>query len=539
MLIYYQYSKSYFTRNITVIMLYMTATCNLVCGQVLNKSFYKHYIDNFNQHDHENYQPGDFNNKKAWSFLKANIPFFDCPDKQLEKTYYFRWWTYRKHIRNTPEGYVITEFLPDVPWAGKYNAISCAAPHHFMEGRWLKEGNYLKEYANYWLTGAGKLTLRKYSVWIADALVNYTNVHPDDALLHELFPYLEQNFRQWEKGHRDSTGLFWQTDNADGMEVSISGSYPNADTKGYRATLNSYMYAEAKALMQISLSLKDPLKTSYYQKVADSVRENINQKLWDNQAQFYKVIPLNNRMAFSRSYELHGYTPWYFNIPPAAYSIAWKYLMDPRYFYAPYGPTSAARNDPDFKISYQGHECQWNGPSWPFATSITLTAMANLLNNYQQSYLSKADFVRLLTIYSRSHRITLENGQSQPWIDEDLNPFTGDWIARTVLKKAGHDEQAVERGKDYNHSTFNDIIINDLIGVRPAATANVIISPLIPANKWDYYCLDDLNLKHKRISIFYDKTGLRYHRHKGYYILINGKTVFKANTPKRAVLDLK
>ena len=33
-----------------------------------------------------------------------SIPLFECPDKTIERTYYFRWWTYRKHLRKTPSG---------------------------------------------------------------------------------------------------------------------------------------------------------------------------------------------------------------------------------------------------------------------------------------------------------------------------------------------------------------------------------------------------------------------------------------------------
>src|SRR5690606_26403057 len=99
-------------------------------GQVLNRGDFKSYIDAFNKYDEELY-PQAVPNADAWVFLRENIPFFECPDKQLERTYYFRWWTYRKHIKQTPGGYIITEFLPDVPWAGKYNAISCPAAHHF------------------------------------------------------------------------------------------------------------------------------------------------------------------------------------------------------------------------------------------------------------------------------------------------------------------------------------------------------------------------------------------------------------------------
>ncbi|MCR5433696.1 MAG: hypothetical protein K6F20_04800, partial [Bacteroidaceae bacterium] len=86
----------------------------------------EHYVADFNSHDQETYRQ-TFPNDKAADFLKANIPLFQCPDKELERTYYFRWWTYRKHVRQTPDGFVITEFLPNVGWAGKHNTINCPA----------------------------------------------------------------------------------------------------------------------------------------------------------------------------------------------------------------------------------------------------------------------------------------------------------------------------------------------------------------------------------------------------------------------------
>jgi len=114
--------------------------------QILEPEKYQHYVDSFNRNDQEttvNY----LSNEKAWNWMVETVPFFDCPDKSLEEIYYFRWWTFRKHIKQTPEGIILTEFLPLVPWAGKYNSISCAAGHHFYEGRWMRERSYLDDYA--------------------------------------------------------------------------------------------------------------------------------------------------------------------------------------------------------------------------------------------------------------------------------------------------------------------------------------------------------------------------------------------------------
>jgi hypothetical protein len=115
---------------------------------------FRSYIEHFNRNDIER-MTNYVDNQSAWSWLKANIPFFESSDKALEEMYYFRWWTFRKHVRQTPDGFVITEFLPDVGWGGKYNTISCAAGHHLYEGRWLRDRQYLKDYAYFWFLGGG------------------------------------------------------------------------------------------------------------------------------------------------------------------------------------------------------------------------------------------------------------------------------------------------------------------------------------------------------------------------------------------------
>ena len=47
--------------------------------------------------------------------------------------YYYRWWTLRKHIKETPVGYGMTEFLVNRSYADKYNLIACAIGHHIYE----------------------------------------------------------------------------------------------------------------------------------------------------------------------------------------------------------------------------------------------------------------------------------------------------------------------------------------------------------------------------------------------------------------------
>ena len=83
-------------------------------------------------------------------WIAENAPLFDCPDKKFEEIYYFRWWTFRKHIRQTPHGLVLTEFITPVGHAGPFNTISCAFGHHLAEGRWLRDQRLLDEYTRFW-----------------------------------------------------------------------------------------------------------------------------------------------------------------------------------------------------------------------------------------------------------------------------------------------------------------------------------------------------------------------------------------------------
>jgi hypothetical protein len=498
--------------------------------------------------------------------MRTNIPLFQCSNKDLEEIYYFRWWTYRKHVKQTPDGFIVTEFLPPVPWSGKHNSINCPAGHHFYEGRWLHDPRCLDDYAMFWFRRGGEP--RKYSFWAADAIYARSLVLGNNRLPEELLPDLIRNYEAWEKDHLDATGLFWQNDGNDGMEVSIGGS-------GYRATINSYQYGDALAIARIAERAGRPDLARTWQAKAAALKRRVQEKLWDPKSEFFKVLP-RGKAILAEVRELHGFTPWYFNLPDPGMSVAWKQLMEPEGFYAPFGPTTAEQRHPRFTLAYQGHECQWNGPSWPLATAVTLTALANLLNHYSQDVVGKSDYWKTFQCYLRSHRfrqmppeILTQPGMlarlsdssiprntwwaearrgntgwvqqgcletRQPWIDENLHPYTGDWMARTLLK---HRRQSPdERGKDYNHSTFCDLVITGLVGLRPRADDLIEVNPLAPEGALDYFCLDRVRYHGRTLTVLYDKTGDRYGQGKGLRVLVDGRSVAQCDPLQRLTTRL-
>ncbi len=449
----------------------------------------------------------------AAAWFQERIPFFECPDAELQRTYYFRWQVFRSHIKQTPDGFVITEFTPKVSWGGKYNTISCAAGHHIYEGRWLREPNLLPDYARFWFRHGGDP--RRYSFWAADAVYAAYCVQHQRDWVADLLPDLTANFAAWEKSRRDPNGLFWQNDGQDGMEISIGGS-------GYRATINSYMYGDALALARIADLAGKNDEAARFRAEAAHIKQLTQTRLWDESAGFFKVLPRGDGQALADARELHGYTPWYFNLPDPRYSVAWNQLMDPQGFYAPFGPLTAERRHPRFRYQHK-HHCLWNGPSWPYSTAVTLTAMANLLNHYPQDYVTKRDYFELLQSYAHSQRLKLPDGSVVPWIDENIDGETGAWITRNLLAEKG----IKDRGKDYNHSSFCDLVITGLVGLRPRADDVIEVNPLVPDGTWDWFSLDHVSYHGRTLTIVWDKTGKKYGRGAGLRIYVNGRLAAK------------
>jgi len=546
------YTMEKYTLLVIVVIFLVISSCTQKRSEttiekgILKWDRFSHYIETFNNSDDELYQQF-IPNDRSGAFLKNNIPYFECPDKELEKNYYFRWWTYRKHIRHTQGGFVITEFLPDVSWSGKYNTISCPAGHHFYEGRWLHNPIFLKDYALFWFKGEGNP--QQYSFWSADAVYRYLLVHPDRAFRDEILPLLKHNLDEWKKERRD-TGekLFWQYDGSDGMEITVSGAIMNGkqvfSAPSLRPTINSYMYGDLKALARLEREsgLYDLAAT--HEKEAEVLRAEVQERLWSPELNFFHCLPRNEDADTAMVRELIGYVPWYFNLPEdgKGFDKAWKQIKDTTGFKAPFGPTTVEQRHSAFDISYEGHECQWNGPTWPFATTQTLKAMANLLRNYDQDVVSKTDYWDLLKTYTHSHTRKNDFGQTVPWIDENLNPYTGDWISRTRLKtwdKGNWSEQkgGVERGKDYNHSGFCDLIISDLIGVRPEEGNSISIHPLLSNETWSWFCLDHLKIKNRIVTIVWDSSGNKYGVGKGFLVYVDGKLKVHQVDLKSVIID--
>lgn len=511
-------------RNLIAAIGLSIATVTGFAQQKANTDQLKKYVEYFNSIDSEavkNYIP----NAQAFEFLAEQVPLFECPDPVLEQNYYYRLWTFRKHLVKSPEGFIFTEFIEPVKHAGKYNSISCALGHHIYEGRWFKDNSYLKDYIKFWLykadVGQSKQRFHQFSSWIDDAVYQNFLVKPDQGFLKEILPALDADFTKWETERQRKDGLFWQNDVKDGMEESISGSRKD---QNQRPTINSYMFGNAVALNKIAVLLGDQSLAAKYQVKANVLKKLVQDSLWNAKSMFFETRKAKGGLANVR--EAIGFTPWDFNLPDdrSTYAEAWDQLLDTAGFKAPWGLTTAERRDPTFRTRGSGHSCEWDGALWPFASSQTLKGLANLLTNYKKHGKMNADvFYQELHQYAASH---VKNGK--PYIGEYQDEKTGEWL------KGDN-----PRSSFYNHSTFCDLIINDLIGIKPRQDNVLEVFPLIPKNKWDWFKLDNVTYHDQLVTLIWDKSGEKYKNGKGFLVFVNGKQIHQSKSLKHIEVLMK
>ncbi len=482
-----------------------------------------------------------FWDNRDFDWFKANIPFFDCPDADIVTTYYYRWELVTKHLTygSPKSGYSFTEFIDRPFWSGAYGAISCPAGHQLYEVRWLNNRRFAQDYARYWFRTEGAQP-RRYSTWLADAVWATHLVQDDATFAKDLLGDLVKNYEGWEKTHFvPEVGLFWQIGHDDGMEFNIASRQTKATFNGapsYRPSFNAYMWADAQAIAHIASLAGDSATAQRFRAKADALKTKMQQWLWDPEREFFLIRFKNDEECDPKNWpgqkikantfiyedgpfagnaegrELIGYVPWQFNMldDGRGFESAWKFLMDPKYFYAPFGPSFVGRNDPLFRISPTC--CWWSGQSWPYANAQTMKAMANLLQNYEQSAVTRADYTKLLHIFAASHR---KNGK--PYIAEACNPDAGSW--------EGHD--SYNHSEHYFHSSFNDLVITGLIGLKPRADDIVEIDPLAPS-AWPYFALEDVPYHGRKLTIVWDKDGKRFGKAAGLRVFADGKEIASA-----------
>jgi len=480
------------------------------------------------------------------SWYEANIPFFECSDAELTRTYYYRWQLYKAHLKDLgSRGYIVTEFLDDVGWAKQpYQSLNDATAFHIYEGRWLRDPRYVDDYIDYMYIGGGND--RHFSEGIADATYADYLVTGDRTFATKHVDVMQHIFNLWDDHFDFGKGLYYIMPLLDATEYSIASIETSGGKDGFwggeafRPTINGYMYGNAVAISKLAALNRDTTTSRVYADRAERLRKAVESGLWSDSLQhFIDRYQVNNDFVHYwdpiKGRELAGYAPWCFNLPDhdPKYAESWRHILNSQELGGPYGIRTVEPSYQYYMKQYRYDqatgkpECQWNGPTWPFQTTQALVGMANLLNNYKQSVVHQEDYVRLLRQYAHQHYV-----DGVPDLQEDLNPDTGNVIV------------GLSRSHHYNHSEFNDLIISGLAGIRPRGDDTLEVNPLVASNgkphsRIDYFCLENVPYHGHLVTVLYDRDGSHYRRGTGLTVFVDGKANVKGSPLTRTLIHLK
>ncbi|MBI5092765.1 MAG: hypothetical protein HZB26_10030 [Candidatus Hydrogenedentes bacterium] len=449
-------------------------------------------------------------------WLQENVPSFRCADEAFTRQYWHRATSIlKKSLFRVGEGRLQDWAIAEGRWnSGWYpNMISYGAGHQIREARWLRDPQYVRGIISTWCAnekadGVFPAFIRpnsigegQYTDWITSTVWDAHCVAPDNERLKLWAGALKTNVDGWLRVYdNDGDGLLlvdshWWT----GMEWQPSFFFfrdfdkDRQDQQLERVDLTAYVYGSAMNLSRILRVLGDTEGEQRYAGIAAKIKGAVESVMWDDETRyFYSVEPKHHEKAMVK--EVIGVYPFYFSMfgADSKYVGAWSSILDRDEFYTKFPVASASKKCPAYSqdIRFHGKDvggCMWNGPTWPHANSLVLSAMAAALRENKNPPMTTSNFFNLLQWFTMAQ--FRDQSLEFPWTGEYYNGDTGQW--RT-------DE------RDYNHSTYLDIIIADMAGLRPRNDDTLEVHPLI-APECPSFVLDGVRYRGHNICIAWQR----------------------------------
>ncbi|KAF7188098.1 Beta-L-arabinobiosidase [Pseudocercospora fuligena] len=463
-----------------------------------------------------------FGNDSRW--YQDKIPYFEISDQEIQDVYYYRWTIFRAHQRDLGErGYVSTEFLDDVSWQLEpWATLNDATGFHLGEGRWLRDRRYADDYIRHMYNGGND---RHFTDYTADSVYGRYLVDGDEASLITHLNAMTDLYDQWDENFDADKGLYWREPLADATEYTISSIDASGGEDGFtggyafRPSINSYMWANAIAISKIADLAGQSSVASDFRQRASTLKDRFQTDIWNTTLEHF--IDRHQRDTEFVKYwepirgrELVGLVPWMFSMPDdkEEYNQAWTHLLDPEKLR---GENGMRTNEPSYEYYMRQYrydeptglrECQWNGPVWPYQTTQVLLGMANLLNGYNQSIITKADYVDELRRYTKLHYLDGKLNLQEDYEPDKVGPIVG-----------------LPRSHHYFHSGYNDVVISGLIGIRPRGDDVLEVSPIAEGIGW--FRLQDVVYHGRDIAVEWDADGSRYGRGVGLRVEVDGEVM--------------
>jgi hypothetical protein len=465
--------------------------------------------------------------RAGWQAYFASVPYFECSDPYLQKTYWYRWYGLRLltvdiggHKIEGEEGIRFPYPCVFEGIGGFRSHISYSAQCHMLETGWKHdpalaygsmEGIFAAQEHSGYLPGHLYLWRHTrgfyHANWGANALQLY-HITGDRAFMDRVYPNLSRYAEYFERDRdREDSHLYDILDQGETGQEYMSRylfSDESADDwrriqlKGVDATV--YIYQLQRALAEMAGLLGKEEEAAVWNRKADATREAVRTHMWDpEKGFFFDVDPKTKKRSPYKA--AVGFYPFLCDIAgPEHLAALTEHLLNPEEFWTNYPVPASSVDDPYFNpdAEWKGKRmsCPWNGRVWPMANSHVSEALARASLTLDTNLQPQAAEL----IHRFVKMMFFDGDPERPNCFEHYNPHTG-----TPCMYRGID--------DYQHSWVIDLIVKYLAGLQPNGSSTLVLEPL----PFDVASFDLLGVHYQGHSV-----DICWDKKEGYVVTVDG-----------------
>ena len=485
--------------------------------------------------------------KNQYSAWFDDVPVFDSDDSVLNRTWWYRWFLLRHNYCRPDTGFLRHGYFSEgrshkaskTPYSFQGHEftqlIPLSTPMHLMDARWKRHGEECEETVRSLLDsmdeqGYFSLTAidrhgTHYGNFAQWAVYAYFLIHPSVELVRSILPDMKRSFYAVVAGQRTEKDILpvCYDHRRTGKEYQPSfwyfTGYPETpqDNSTFlplkRVDLACCLYLNALGLARLCAMAGDEEESRFYE-TAQEMKRLILDKMWDEEDQFfYDLHFMTEERAKVRC--ITGFDPFAAGLTDEQHIRALDSLLSAEGFSTGDAFASVSRDAPVYEPQggWKGHffkgrnGCVWDGPSWPFTTSVALDALAKQSKRFGHRW--DGAFAERFGQYILEHY--QGHDTKRPYLVEHYDCETG---------------EALSDEPDYLHSYFIDLVMRHIVGLEIDETG-VRLDPMDVGLK--RFSLEGAFAAGHMVDVFWDARD-------GYRMLIDGKERYRGPMPRGAYI---
>lgn len=429
----------------------------------------------------------DFN---RW--FQRNVPELRTDRQEILKAYYYRWFVVYKNTytpgKIIPDHFVKGRAVYESSFGGWYGCpIGLPVGMQVEETKWMKDKTTAREHLENWERGGG--CYQNYIQFTPMAAWHFYEMNGDRQWLKGGYPVFKRytfarldlnNPRQfpvttgsWGTGAEyqpsfyQYTHVAWDWRN----DVEMAGKTGGELWPLYRLDEIVFTIGNVHACERMAEELGEAEEQKAFSRFKMEMLTALKETFWNEERGMFLDVDVKTGRQCDRAACYDSFAPFLWNlISGNKYDASIGKLLDDKMFWGMFPITTVEKTCPMFwadncitgpceasKTTPHSYGCCWNGPVWPFADTLALTALGDVARRrreYQKHWLA---FFEKYT---------------------NLHFLCGDYSIPDILEHYRYsDGTPFSSTHDYFHSGYIDLLMKYWAGIRVENNKKVVFRP--------------------------------------------------------------